>query len=262
MEENHVFPLPAASFDGESREVDPGACFDWLRQGWVMFIEHPAIWLGCSTIMLLSLLLTMLVMTPVFVILVGAMYGALLGQAVMSVLLPIFAAGLLSVCKVQSSGEGSPTIPLVLSGFRERLVPLLIVGILFSIATFGLASIAFMIVSGDLLGDVVTGRVGGVAIAIGTVMLASVLVFLLSLPVIMATWFAPALIYLNGMSPLAAMRASFGAGAKNWLTVGVFGSLLMIALFALLPMLLGMVIFLPIFSGAVYASYRDIFVGT
>lgn len=261
MEEKPKFPLPPASFDGASREVDPSACFDWLRQGWAIFIEHPAIWLACSAIMLLSLIFVLALTTPLFVIGIGAMYGALLGQAIMSALLPIFAAGLLSVCRAQARGDALPRIPMILSGFRERFVPLLTVGVLFSTGIFGLASLAFMLVSGQLLGDVVTGRVGSVAIAIGTVLLASILVLLLSLPVIMAAWFAPALIYFHDMSPLAAMRASFEAGVKNWLTVGVFGSLLMIAVFALLPLMLGMVIFLPIFSGAVYASYRDIFLG-
>ena len=260
MTETQQFPAAPPRFKGESREVDPGACFEWLRKGWAMFIEHPAIWLGCSSIMLLILLFTLLVTTPLFVILADAMYGALLGQALMSALLPAFGAGLLSVCQAQATGSGSPKIPLILSGFRERLMPLLIVGMVFSVGIFGLASIAYMVVSGDLVNGVVTGRVGGVAIAIGMVMLASIFVFLLSLPVIMATWFAPALIYFHDMAPLAAMRASLGAGVKNWLTVGVFGSLLMICVFALLPLLLGMVIFMPIFSGAVYASYRDIFV--
>ena len=92
-------------------------------------------------------------------------------------------------------------------------------------------------------------------------MLAGVIVFLLSIPVIMAIWFAPFLVFLHDMAPLPAMKASFAAGARNWVAMLVFGLILIVALFfALLPLMLGLVLFLPIFSGAAYASYRDIFV--
>lgn len=93
-------------------------------------------------------------------------------------------------------------------------------------------------------------------------MLAGLLVMLLSVPVIMATWFAPLLVFFHDMTPLAAMKASFSAGARNWLTMVVFGVFLVVALFfAMLPLGLGLLLLLPVFSGAVYASYRDIFPG-
>ena len=92
-------------------------------------------------------------------------------------------------------------------------------------------------------------------------MLAGIVVLVLSIPVIMATWFAPALVFFHDMKPAAALRASFDAGAKNWLAMTIFGIFLMVALFfALLPFLMGLLLLVPVFSGAVYASYRDIFV--
>ena len=80
---------------------------------------------------------------------------------------------------------------------------------------------------------------------------------------IMATWFAPALVFFHDMKPLDAMKASFAAGAKNWLAMTIFGVFLVVVLFfAMLPLSLGLLLLLPVFSGAVYASYRDIFVGS
>jgi uncharacterized membrane protein len=65
------------------------------------------------------------------------------------------------------------------------------------------------------------------------------------------------------MKPVDAMKASFAAGQKNWLAMSVFGVILMVAaFFATLPLGLGFLLLLPIFCGAVYASYRDIFAGT
>jgi len=43
----------------------------------------------------------------------------------------------------------------------------------------------------------------------------------------------------------------------------IFGIFLLVALFfAMLPVAMGLLLFLPVFSGAVYASYRDIFMGS
>jgi len=65
------------------------------------------------------------------------------------------------------------------------------------------------------------------------------------------------------MKPLDAMKASFAAGAKNWLAMCIFSIFLLVALFfAMLPVAMGLLLFLPVFSGAVYASYRDIFMGS
>ena len=136
------------------------------------------------------------------------------------------------------------------------------VGLFFALAVFSIAFLAFLLVSGGILGGTVTGRVAGFGIAFGGVMLAGLLVLMLSIPVIMATWYAPFLVFLHDMAPLDAMKASFVAGYKNWLAMVIFGIFLVVALFfAMLPLGLGMVLLLPVFSGAVYASYRDIFVG-
>ena len=107
-----------------------------------------------------------------------------------------------------------------------------------------------------------TGKVAGFGFAHGGMKLAGLLVIALSTPEIMATWYAPALVLLHDMKPLDAMKASFSAGAKNFLPMLIFAVFLVVALFfAMLPAFLGLMLFLPVFSGAVYASYRDIFVG-
>jgi uncharacterized membrane protein len=137
------------------------------------------------------------------------------------------------------------------------------VGVFFAAGIFGIAFIAFLLVSGGVLGGVVTGKVAGVGIALGGVMLAGLLVMVLSVPVIMATWFAPALVFFHDMQPLDAMKASFAAGAKNLLPMLIFGVFLVVALFfAMLPVGMGLLLLLPVVSGAVYASYRDIFMGS
>jgi len=248
MNETPAFPIAPRPFRGDSRAVDPGACFDWMRQGWAMFLAHPGIWLG-STVLLLVMLMAISIV-PIF------------GQIAAHLLVPLFGAGMIQICRHLAQGE-EPSIADLFAGFRHRAGDLVMVGVIFAGGIFGIAFFAFLLVSGGVLGGVVTGKLGGFGIALGGVILAGLLVLVLSVPVIMATWFAPALVYFHDMKPLDAMKASFAAGAKNWLAMCIFGIFLLVALFfAMLPVAMGLLLFLPVFSGAVYASYRDIFMGS
>ena len=226
--------------------MDPGACFDWLQQGWVMFLANPGVWIGSSVLVLIMLMAISIV--PFF------------GQIAAHLLVPLFGAGMVQICR-HLSEDMKTEISDLFAGFRHNAGQLVMVGVFFAAGIFGIAFIAFVLVSGGVLGGVITGKVGGFGIALGGVMLAGLLVMVLSVPVIMATWFAPALVFFHDMAPLAAMRASFDAGAKNWLPMSIFGTFLVVALFfAMLPLGLGLLLLLPVFSAAVYASYRDIFV--
>ena len=244
-EEMTQFPLAPAPFTGECREVDVGACFDWLQQGWALFIAHPGAWIGSSVLLLVILLAISIV--PIF------------GQIGANLLLPLFGAGLLHLCRIQSQG-GQPEIADIFIGFRKNAGPLVMVGVIYVAGVFGIAFVAFLLISGGVLGGVVTGKVAGVGIALGGVMLATLLVMILSVPVIMATWFAPALVFFNAMAPTAALKASFNACLKNILPFLVYGLMLMVLMFfAALPVFLGFLVLVPVLAGSLYASYRDIF---
>lgn len=245
MSETIEFPLAPPAFTGESREVEPGACFDWLHQGWAMFLANPGVWIG-STILLLVILLAISI-PPVF------------GQVAVHLLVPIFGAGMVQICRRLSDGNEAQISDLFV-GFRHNAGQLVMVGVFFAVGIFGIAFIAFLLVSGGILGGVVTGKVAGFGVALGGVMLAGLVVMVLSVPVIMAVWFAPALVFFHDMKPAAAMRASFDAVAKNWLAMMIFGVFLVVSLFfAMLPLGLGLLLLVPVYSAAVYASYRDIF---
>jgi len=182
------------------------------------------------------------------------------GQVAAHLLAPLFGAGMVEICRKLST-DTQPEVADLFAGFRHNAGQLVMVGVFFAIGIFGLAFLAFLLVSGGVLGGVITGKLAGLSIAMGGVMLAGIFVLVLSIPVIMATWFAPALVFFHDMTPAAALRASFDAGAKNWLAMTIFGIFLVVALFfAMLPFLLGLLLLVPVFSGAVYASYRDIFV--
>ena len=64
MEESTQIQVVPPAFTGASREVDPGACFEWLRQGWLLFIANPGTWIGSAVLMMVIVLGVQIV--PVF----------------------------------------------------------------------------------------------------------------------------------------------------------------------------------------------------
>jgi uncharacterized membrane protein len=245
MDEN-TLPTPVPSlFTGASREVDAGACFDWLRAGWMMFMANPGAWIGASILLLVILFPVSIV--PGF------------GQIAFNLLLPVFAGGLVLMCKRQHAGEQAELVDLF-AGFRHNAGSLVLVGVFYVVGIFGVAFISFILVTTGVIGGAITGSVAGFSIAFSAAMLAGVVAFLLTIPVIMAVWFTPFLVFLHDMPPVPAMKASFAAGAKNPVPMLVFGLILVVGLFfALLPVFMGLLLFIPVFSGAAHASYRDIF---
>lgn len=240
------FPMAPRAYPGSSNEVEAGACFEWLRHGWAMFLGNPGMWVGAGAIVFVTLFF---------------LFFTIIGQLAASMLLPILGAGMIYLCRCQVQGEPQKIGDLFIA-FRVRTSSLLVVSALYTAGIFGIAILGFLLVTGGLLGGAVTGRVAGIVVAVGGVMVATLLVLALSVPVIMATWFAPPLVLFHNMPPVAAMKASFEACYRNWLPFTVYGIVLFIlCFFAFLPAMLGFILLIPVLAGAWYASYRDIFPG-
>ena len=105
-------------------------------------------------------------------------------------------------------------------------------------------------------------RMGGGWAALGVgLLLAMLLSLALSVPLFMALWFAPALVFFNNMLPLPALKASFNACLKNTLAFVVYGLIVLVLMFfAALPVGLGFLVLIPVLAGSIYASYQDVFV--
>src|SRR5437660_21256 len=77
---------------------------------------------------------------------------------------------------------------------------------------------------------------------------------------IMAIWFAPALVMLGELSPGAAMKASFHGCLQNVIPFLVYGAVgIVLAVIATIPFGLGWFVLGPVAIASVYASYCDIF---
>jgi len=112
-----------------------------------------------------------------------------------------------------------------------------------------------------------TPRVAGeMQAATATVAKAALVGATLSLPLLMALWFAPLLVYFDDLKPLQALKLSLVACLKNTFPMLVYSLVLLAALVVLVPVGirlrefdLAFWLMAPVLVPSIYASYRDIF---
>ena len=237
----------------EPRTVGAGQGAAWWGEGWRLFTPAVGVWL------------------LIWVILVGLYLVAaftVVGSLVMDVLLPVFAGGLMLGCRALDRGNPL-TLGHLFAGFSQRTRPLVVVGLIYTalsilimllvagmmVALFGVA------IFGMLIGAVDPSQTGiALDSAVVAVLLGVLFILLLLVPLVMAVWFAPALVMLGGLSAAAAMTASFRGCVRNivpFLLYSLIG--LGLAIVASIPFGLGWFVLLPVMTTSIYASYCDIF---
>ena len=241
-----TFPIPPPDFRGASRRVEIGNALDWLRQGWAIFIVNPGAWIA--------------IMVLLIVIFIGLAVVPLIGQLAAHLLTPVFGAGLLLVCR-QVANEEKLEIADLFAGFQRHTGALMMLGVLYMIAMLALFLLGALLAGGSLAGGLLMGNPVGAGIAVSGILAAGMLWLLLWIPIAMAIWFAPALVFFNQMPPVEALKASFNACLGNLVVFLVYGLVtLVLCFFAALPVGLGFLVLGPVLAGSVYASYRDIFI--
>ena len=237
----------------EGRRVSAGRGLAWLGDGWRMFKEAPGSWVACFVLFVIMMFVLMVI--PVL----GNIAGALLS--------PVLIGGLMLGCRELERNE-ELMVAHLFAGFRERSTPLLKLGLLeFAISLVAMliaAAIIFMTVGAMFLG-VLMGQTPepGATLEPGFWIGAAVLmlvVIALFIPVSMAVWFAPALVAIDGVEPLASLKWSFFACLKNIWAFLVYGLVIFgLAIVASIPLGLGWLVLGPVLIASVYSAYRDIF---
>ena len=122
----------------------------------------------------------------------------------------------------------------------------------------------FVLLGGmGFLTDIQTGQFDKLLQYTAVILVASLVALLLYLPLVMAFWFAPALVALGNIKAFDAMQKSFAGCLVNmvpYLLYGVVG--LILSLLASIPLGLGWLILCPMIVASIYLSYRDIFEGS
>ncbi len=209
----------------------------WIEQAWAQFKQQPWNWLAAMA--LVYLVTGALGLVPV----IGSLASMVLG--------PVFAGGLLLGARTQQR-TGTLRSTTAFAGFSQRGGQLATVGVLYvaglmviSLAA-GLIAVATGVLTAGSMEALSSNDPTLIAAEIGPGLgLFLVLLMLGLVPLLMLYWFAPALVVLDGMTAVAAMRLSFQTCWKNLVPLTVYGLALLLLLvggilvFALLTRLLG-----------------------
>jgi uncharacterized membrane protein len=242
------------------RKVDARHGWQWLVQGLVLFRKDPAHWL-----MLIALL---------FIgsrVLLAVPYLGLL----VVLITPNFLAGLTH--GAQALEQGKPLrLGYLASGFLKNAGHLVTLGGVSLLGHF-LMLVAMTTVAGAALSDVVqtmsTGAITQETVAAMRVaaprLLLSVCVGLaIAVPVMLAVWFAPMLVFFDDVKPGPAMLMSLWACLRNIMPMLVYAIALMGPLLVMMQIGvaltrqpdMGIWLLAPVLVPSLYASYRDLFV--
>lgn len=241
-----TFPSAAtAGFRAEGRTVGAGRGWDWIVAGFALFRRQPGMWI--LLLLAAGVLLVVIGMIPI------------LGSLACTLLFPILGAGLMLGCKALDEG-GTLEFAHLFAGFKQRTGDLVLVGVFNLVCEVLLIFAIIGAIGGGVVMAVMRGGMPGTDISIASLLIAALLVPGLLVPLSMALWFAPALIVLHEMAPVAALKASFFACLRNWIPFLVYGLVLLLAcLAATIPLGLGFLVLLPVLAASIYAGYRDIF---
>jgi len=231
-----------AAFIPGGRGVAAGRGWSWIAEGWSLFKESPLIWI--VNFFLFMFIFIAIQLVPIL----GGIAGILLA--------PVLTAGIMIGAHTVHQGEALE-VGHLFAGFRERTGPLVVVGVLYLIGTLVIVLAMVMLVGVSAFGAMAGGNVQ----AMGVGLLLGILVALaLSVPLLMAYWFAPALVALNEYGAVEAMKTSFTACLKNTMPFLVYGLVgLVLAILASIPLGLGWFVLAPVVMASMYTSYRDIF---
>lgn len=221
----------------------------WLRDGYRLFMLSPLNWVVMCVLLMLGILI--LSMIPVV-------------SMVVQIILPGFSAGLMLAAHALQRGE-SINIGYLWEGFRRNKNELLSLGVISFIANALIMVIAAVLVSLFLgvsfIETISTLEAGSIPSEeiLGGLMLLLLILASLTIPLMMALWFAPALIILNNVRAWDAFKTSFNACNRNIFPFLVYGLAGMaFTMLATLTFFVGFIILIPVIFCSVYCSWRDV----
>ena len=193
---------PEARASRKSRPAGEGVT--WIGAGWRLFAKAPLMWIVALLVLVVIAIVVSLV--------------PIIGSIAFQIVTPVF--------------YGGPRRRVPLARARRRVrarAPLrrdsrnfgklAILGVLFLVGWLVIMVVVGLIAGMGIVMAIVSGNpndVAPAAMASGMAILLGVLVMLaLMVPLLMAYWFAPALVIMHDMGAVAAMKASFGGACAT-----------------------------------------------
>ena len=224
-----------------------------MKTGWMWFKQAPIPWMGMAAL--------------AFLVLSGIGMVPRIGGFVVEILSPFLGSGVLAGCKAVETGEPVTFLHLA-AGFRcEGKSRLALMGAIY--------------LAGLLIVDVIMRNMGGegfqqmaqfahssksltpdqAQIIVHQAVPAMLTGLVLMLPLMMATWFAPALVLFDDYSTGNALWWSLWACLVNWRPILIYSLWLSLlgVVAMLIPFGLGFLVLLPWVMISSFAAYRSMF---
>ena len=210
--------------------------------------------------------IVMIVLYAMFYVVLAILPG--IGSLLGYLLYGVIGAGWLAAAHAVANGE-KLEIDHLFAGFKSKTGPLFVLGAIYAgglIAILVLMALFLAIGLGasGAFGAILSGDSSQLASIAGasivTFMFAALVGLALLAPLLMALWFAPALVYFHNEPPLDALKVSFFACLKNMLPFLVYSMVMIIlVVLAVIPLMLGFLVVGPLALISSYTSYRAVF---
>ena len=219
------------------------------RPGLGLFTRAPLMWIVSVLIVIVAAVVLGLV--------------PILGSLVFQALNAVIAAGFVVACRSLERG-GEFELEHLFAGFKTRFGNLLIVGLLTMLGWIAIFLVFASFVGFSILAAALSGSSEGIAAALiassASILLGLLVALALSVPLMAAFWFAPALVVMHDLAPTAAMKESFTGCFRNWLPFLVYGIVMTVfAVLAAIPFALGFLVWVPLAISSTCTAYRAIY---
>jgi uncharacterized membrane protein len=233
----------------EPIHLTAGHGWEWIKQGYALFMKAPLLWI----VLLLICVAAAVAFSNLPVV----------GEPLVSLLMPVVLAGLMAGCRALLEGEELELAHLF-RGFQQHTAQLVTLGGIALVSQFLIFGLMMLVGGAALVSILMSGQpnvepdvIIRAASGAGLAMLLGIILFSL---LVMAMQFAPLLVFFNGVTPLTAMKLSLRAFLNNIGAMLVYGmTFILLAILASIPMMLGWLILLPLVFTSLYASYAEIF---
>lgn len=223
--------------------------WEWIKQGFALFKKAPLLWV----VLLLICLAAALALSSIPV----------LGEPLVSLLMPVILVGLMSGCRSLEQGEELELAHLFI-GFQRHTSQLITLGGIALVGQYLIFGLMMMTGGSELVSLLMSSQPdadpsvlaqafegAGFAVLLGAVLFSLLM---------MAMQFAPMLVFFNSIAPVEAMKLSLRAFLYNVGPMLVYViTFTFLAILASLPMMLGWLVLLPLVFTSLYASYCDLF---
>lgn len=233
----------------EAQQLNALHGWEWIKQGYALFLKAPLLWIVLLMICLAAA--------------VGLSVVPVVGEPLLTLLMPVAMAGLMFGCRSLAQGEELELAHLF-SGFYKQTTNLVTLGGISLVGQFLIFGVMMMVGGAALVAILMSGQAdtdpnilmealagAGFAALIGATLFSVMM---------MAMQYAPMLVFFDNIAPVKAMKLSLSAFTRNIGPMLVYVTTYMfLAILASLPMFLGWLILLPLTFTSLYVSYRDIF---